>query len=98
MRTFIQPEIPKGTRDFSPKEMGKREHVLQKITSVFMSYGYDSIETPAIEFARTIHGKYGDEGTKLTYTFKDHGGRKLALRYDQTVPFARFVAGNYRDL
>lgn len=98
MTPLIAPEIPKGTRDFSPRDMGKRNYVLETMRSVFVNFGYDTIETPALEYAKTIHGKYGDEGTKLTYTFKDHGGRKLALRYDQTVPFARFVASNYREL
>ncbi len=98
MTTLITPEIPKGTRDFLPKDMVRREFVLEKIKSVFVNFGYDTIETPAIEYAKTIHGNYGENESKLTYTFNDHGGRKLALRYDQTVPFARFVASNYQNL
>lgn len=98
MKTYIEPQIPKGTRDFLPSEMVKRDYVLKEMKSVFANYGYDAIQTPAFEYAKTILEKYGDEGAKLTYTFEDRGGRLLALRYDQTVPFARFVAANYHDL
>lgn len=95
---IIEPQILKGTRDFGPIEMAKRLYVIEKIRSVFMRFGYDAIETPAIEYAKTILGKYGDEGDQLTYTFEDKGGRKIALRYDQTVPTARFVAANQGTL
>ena len=64
----------------------------------FYQLRYDTIETPAIEYAETLLGKYGEEGNKLTYSFEDNGGRKIALRYDQTVPFARLVAMNYPQL
>lgn len=97
-KTIIEPKILKGTRDFGPEEMAKRLHVINKMRRVFSRYGYDTIETPAIEYAETILGKYGDEGDKLTYTFEDNGGRRVALRYDQTVPTARFVAANWSDL
>ena len=95
---IIEPKTLKGTRDFGPSEMSKRLFVINKIRSVFEKHGYDPIETPAIEYAETILGKYGDEGDKLTYTFKDKGGRAIALRYDQTIPTARFVAANHNDL
>jgi len=91
---IIEPQLLKGTRDFGPEEMGKRLFIINKMRKVFASFGYDPIETPALEYAKTVLGKYGDEGDKLTYTFKDHGGRTIALRYDQTVPTARFVAAN----
>ncbi len=98
MANIIEPKILKGTRDFGPEEMAKRLHVITTMRQVFMRYGYDTIETPAIEYAETILGKYGDEGDKLTYTFDDNGGRRIALRYDQTVPTARFVAANWSEL
>lgn len=98
MSKIIEPKILKGTRDFSPEDMAKRLHVLNTMRSVFARHGFDTIETPAIEYAETILGKYGEEGDKLTYTFDDHGGRKIALRYDQTVPTARFVAANWSTL
>jgi len=95
---MIQPKILKGTRDFAPEMMAKRDHVMNKIRGVFRKYGYDTIETPVIEYAETILGKYGDEGDKLTYHFQDHGDRHIALRYDQTVPFARYYADNWQEL
>jgi len=98
MDDLIRPRILKGTRDFLPKDMVKRQLVMGKIESVFISFGYSAIETPAMEYAETFLGKYGDEGSKLTYTFKDKGGREVALRFDQTVPFARFVAAYHKDL
>ena len=98
MKKYIEPKILQGTRDFLPEDMAKREYVLNKIKSVFINYGYDSVATPAIEYAETILGKYGDEAAKLVYRFKDNGDRDIALRYDQTVPFARLVAANYKTL
>lgn len=95
---MIVPKILKGTRDFGHTEMAKRNFVKDTIKTVFESFGYDPIETPAIEYAETILGKYGDEGDKLTYHFEDHGDRHIALRYDQTVPFARYYAANYGSL
>lgn len=98
MSELIKPEILKGTRDFLPKEMAKRQYVMDKIRQVFISFGYDAIETPAIEYSKTILGKYGDEGNKLTYRFEDNGGRDICLRYDQTVPTARVVATYSQEL
>jgi len=95
---MIEPKILKGTRDFGTEEMAKRLYVMNKVRTVFEQYGYGTIETPVIEYAETILGKYGDEGDKLTYNFEDNGGRKIALRYDQTVPFARYYAANYGAL
>jgi histidyl-tRNA synthetase len=95
---IIEPRIPKGTRDFLPEELSKRNYVMEKMKSVFISFGYDTIETPVIEYAETLLGKYGEEASKLVYQFDDFGGRKLALRYDQTVPFARLFAANYQHL
>ncbi|KKQ77403.1 MAG: Histidyl-tRNA synthetase [Candidatus Daviesbacteria bacterium GW2011_GWF2_38_6] len=85
------PPTPKGFRDIKPEmAKGKRE-AINKIVSVLEEYGFVPIETPTIEFAETLEGKYGDE-EKLIYKFTDRGGRKLALRYDLTVPLARYVA------
>lgn len=95
---IIEPKLLKGTRDFSPEEMQKRLQVIGTMRSIFQGYGYGPLETPAIEYASTILGKYGDEGDKLTYHFKDQGDRHIALRYDQTVPTARFIAANWGKL
>ncbi|MFA5792469.1 MAG: histidine--tRNA ligase [Candidatus Gracilibacteria bacterium] len=97
-QALITPEIPKGTRDFLPADMAKRIYVMEKIKNTFVNFGYDTIETPVIEYAKTLLGKYGDEGNKQIYSFDDNGGRKIALRFDQTVPFARLVASNYQNL
>lgn len=95
---MITPRVLKGTSDYGPLAMAQRNHVFSILRQLFESYGYDTIETPVLEYAETILGKYGEEGDKLTYNFKDHGDRHIALRYDQTVPFARFYATNWFDL
>ena len=94
----IEPKILKGTRDFMPQDMLKRNLVMNKLKGVFEKFGYEQIETPILNPAETILGKYGEEGNKLTYSFKDKGDRNLALPYDLTVPFARFTATNWREL
>ena len=98
MKPIIEPKILKGTRDFLPQEMAKRNYVMDKMKNIFARFGYDTIETPVLAYAETILGKYGEEGDRLTYTFEDNGGRKIALPYDQTVPFARLFAANYNSL
>src|SRR3989344_6577762 len=82
----------KGFRGFLPGEARKRSFVINTLKGVFESYGFEPLETPALEYDEILQGKYGDEGDKLMYRFKDNGGRKVALRYDQTVPLARVVA------
>lgn len=87
------PVTPKGFGDILPAEAKARQKMLNAIIPVLEKYGFEPLETPTIEFADTLLGKYGEE-EKLVYTFEDKGGRKLALRYDLTVPLARFVANN----
>ena len=111
-----KPSIPKGTRDFTPREMANRNYIFNTIKSVFQLYGFQQIETPAMENLSTLMGKYGEEGDKLLFKIlnsgdflanvKDeelleHNSIKLTnkisekgLRYDLTVPFARFVVQN----
>jgi histidyl-tRNA synthetase len=81
----------KGMRDHLPQAMLLRQHILNTLTAVFERYGFDPITTPVLEYAEVLEGKLGDD-EKLIYRFEDHGGRKLAMRYDQTVPLARVVA------
>lgn len=81
----------KGFRDFLPSEARKRQYVIDKIRGVFESYGFEPLETPALEYAEILKGKYGEE-EKLIYDFKTRGGDEVALRYDQTVPLARVIA------
>lgn len=87
------PVTPKGFGDILPAEAKKRRNMFDAIIPVLEKYGFNPLETPTVEFAETLLGKYGEE-EKLVYTFEDKGGRKLALRYDLTVPLARFVANN----
>ena len=87
------PPTPKGFRDITPNLAKKRRDVINKIVEVLEEFEFVPIETPTIEFAQTLKGKYGEE-EKLIYQFKDRGGRELALRFDLTVPLARFVASN----
>ena len=87
------PITPKGFRDIGPEMAKKRRGIINKIADILESFGFVPLETPTIEFADTLLGKYGEE-EKLIYQFTDRGGRKLALRYDLTVPLARFIANN----
>ncbi len=87
------PTTPKGFGDIIPTEAAKRRFMFNAIAPILENYGFVPLETPTIEFAETLLGKYGED-EKLIYQFEDKGGRKLALRYDLTVPLARFVANN----
>jgi len=82
----------KGTRDFLPHQFIHRKKVIQVIQETFERFGFEPMETPALEYAETLEQKYGEEGDRLLYRFADHGGRKVALRYDLTVPLARTMA------
>jgi histidyl-tRNA synthetase len=87
---------PKGMRDFAPEEMIKRNFILDTVRKVFEAYGFDPLETPAVEKWEVLSAKGagGSEILKETYKFKDKGGRDVGLRYDLTVPLARFIAMN----
>lgn len=85
------PPTPKGFRDIKPDAAKVRREAIETIASVLEKNGFVPIETPTIEFSDTLKGKYGEE-ERLIYEFKDRGGRLLALRYDLTVPLARYVA------
>ena len=115
-----KPSIPKGTRDFSPKEMAKRNYILDTIISTYRLYGYREIQTPAMENLSTLLGKYGDEGDRLIFrilnsgdSLKDFDRQELltidpidfasracdrGLRYDLTVPFARYVVQHRNEI
>lgn len=82
----------KGFRDFLPQEKRKRNFVEKRVKEIFEVYGFEPLETPTLEYASLLLGKYGREADKLVYTFRDRGDRELALRYDQTVPTARVLA------
>ncbi len=115
-----KPHIPKGTRDFLPEETAKRNYIFDTIKNIFVKYGYEAIETPAMESLSTLMGKYGEEGDKLLFKILNSGdylskvnnnlleeknSNKLTgsisekgLRYDLTVPFARFVVQHQNDI
>ncbi|MCK4353503.1 histidine--tRNA ligase [candidate division WOR-3 bacterium] len=89
----IEPKLLKGMRDFLPEDMRKREYVIRGIKNIFVKYGFEPLETPAIEYWDVLSGKdrYGEEET-LIYKFKDRGKRDVGLRFDFTVPLARVIA------
>lgn len=114
-----KPSIPKGTRDFSPVEMVRRNHIFDVIRNVFKRYGFSQIETPAMENLSTLMGKYGEEGDKLLFRILNSGDflrgidlgnpgmvpasiaakiSKRGLRYDLTVPFARYVVQHRNEI
>ncbi|OGM75260.1 histidine--tRNA ligase [Candidatus Woesebacteria bacterium RIFOXYB1_FULL_38_16] len=84
----------KGFRDFSAKKMVIRNEIIKRLRSVFEKYGFDELQTPSLEYQEILLGKYGEEAEKLMYLFQDPGGRNVGLRYDLTVPLARFVGNN----
>src|SRR6266481_687655 len=95
---MIKPQTLKGFRDFLPQVARKRQYVIGQLTSVFESFGFEPLETPTLEYEEILSGKYGDEGDKLMYRFEDNGKRRVAMRYDQTVPLARVVAQYANEL
>ena len=98
-----KPSIPKGTRDFGQVEMARRNYIFDTIKSVFSLYGFQQIETPAMENIGTLMGKYGEEGDKLLFRVQNSGEKaalapEKGLRYDLTVPFARYVVQHREEL
>ena len=98
-----KPSIPKGTRDFGQREMARRNYIFDTIRSVFRTYGYQEIQTPAMENLSTLLGKYGEEGDKLLFRIQNSGEKAVlapekGLRYDLTVPFARYVVQHQAEI
>ena len=93
----IAPQRLKGFRDHLPAAMFARRHVMETLRSIFELHGFAALETPAIEYAATLEGKYGED-ERLLYRFEDQGKRKVGLRYDLTVPLARVVAMHLNEL
>ncbi len=88
----IKPQILKGFRDFLPRQKALRQQIIKTMQDTFEIFGFEPLETPAIEYASILEGKYGEEGEKLIYKFSDRGGRQVALRYDLTIPLSRVIA------
>ena len=100
---MTKPSIPKGTRDFGQIEMARRNYIFDTIKGVFALYGFQQIETPAMENIGTLMGKYGEEGDKLLFRIQNSGEKaalapEKGLRYDLTVPFARYVVQHREEL
>ena len=98
-----KPSIPKGTRDFGQLEMARRNYIFDTIKGVFSLYGFQQIETPAMENIGTLMGKYGEEGDKLLFRIQNSGEKaslapEKGLRYDLTVPFARYVVQHREEI
>ena len=98
-----KPNIPKGTRDFGPIEMARRNYIFSTIRSVFALYGFQQIETPSMELMSTLMGKYGEEGDKLLFRIQNSGEKaneapEKGLRYDLTVPFARYIVQHREEI
>ena len=116
----VKPSIPKGTRDFSPAVLSRRNYLKSQLTAAFENFGFQPIETPSFERSETLLGKYGEEGDRLIFKILNSGDKvknadlealqngelskfsnslsQKALRYDLTVPFARYVAQYQNDI
>ena len=95
---LIEPRIPKGFRDFLPEKESQRLSIVRTLQGVFERFGFLPIDTPVLEFAEVLLGKGGGETDKEVYRFTDHGGRDVAMRFDLTVPFARFMAAHIAEV
>ena len=98
MESLIQPKILKGFRDFLPEAEITRSTLIEKLTDVFRSFGYVPIDTPVMEYSEILLRKSNGETEKQVFRFEDNGGRDVALRFDLTVPFARFTAEHKDEL
>ena len=98
MAAVIEPRVLKGFRDFLPSTEIPRRKLMRALEDHFISFGFVPIDTPVLEYAEILLSKGGGETDKQTYRFTDHGGRDVALRFDLTVPFARFVAAHRNEI
>jgi histidyl-tRNA synthetase len=95
---MITPRTLKGFRDYLPEQMIPRERLIATAQRVYRSYGFSPIDTPALEYLEILAGKGGEESDKQMYRFTDHGGREVGMRFDLTVPLARFAAEHFAEL
>ena len=98
METLIQPKILKGFRDFLPKDEILRTDLIEKLTATYRSYGFVPIDTPVLEYSEILLRKSNGETEKQVFRFEDNGHRDVAMRFDLTVPFARYVAEHREEL
>ncbi len=97
-KKLIEPRTLKGFRDFLPESMIPRERLIERVTQAYRSYGFCPIDTPVLEYLDVLMGKGSDETDKQLYHFQDSGGREVGMRFDLTVPFARFSAQHISEL
>ncbi|HTL51366.1 MAG TPA: histidine--tRNA ligase [Planctomycetota bacterium] len=97
-RPIIQPRVLSGFRDWLPQAAYLRETMMEKIQHVFRAHGFWPIETPVLEYAEILTGKGGEESDRILYQFKDHGDRDVAMRFDLTVPLARYIAQHVNEV
>jgi histidyl-tRNA synthetase len=97
-QNLIDPRTLKGFRDYLPEAMIPREKLMETARRVYQSFGFSPIDTPALEYFEILNGKGGEESDRLLYNFQDQGGRHVGMRFDLTVPLARFVAQHHNDL
>ncbi len=95
---MIEPKVLKGFRDSLPQQEIVRQNLMAKVQQIFRSFGFVPIDTPALEYTEVLLGKGGGETDKQMFRFTDNGGRDVAMRFDLTVPLARYVAANYSQL
>src|SRR5438034_11624671 len=96
--SLIEPRTLKGFRDYLPEAMMPRERLIATAQAVYRSFGYSPIDTPALEYYEILAGKGGEESDRQMYHFVDHGGRQVAMRFDLTIPLARFAAQHAKEL
>ena len=90
---FIKPRVPRGTRDILPEQMIPRQYVIDVIRKVFEEFGFEPLQTPALELSEVLTGKYGPDAEKLIYQAGHVGGKEdISLRYDLSVPLCRVIA------
>lgn len=97
-KSRIKPQTLRGFRDFLPDQMIAREHLIDTARRIYRSYGFAPIDTPALEYAEVLLGKGGDESDKQVFRFTDQGDRDVAMRFDLTVPLARYAAQHIQEL
>ena len=95
---MITPRLLKGFRDFLPESMIPREQLIDTARSVYRSYGFAPIDTPVLEYLEILQGKGGEESDRLMYSFEDHGKRQVGMRFDLTVPLARYAAMHANEI
>ena len=98
MADLIQPRVLKGFRDFLPAQEIERALLIERLTATFRASGFVPIDTPALEYSEILLRKSDGETEKQVFRFQDNGGRDVALRFDLTVPFARFIAEHREEL